>query len=133
VTEGLLRRRLGILCAALGLLHFLPAAFVWLSSGGPSPVLVSGRSWSYFYYAHFILLAASGLGLQAAAAARSGLFYGGPLIDFLLGVTGFMVVESLAAHGLGGGPGRSWLAVLPGLALIGFGARLAGGRPLLGS
>lgn len=133
MTEGGLRRRLGVLCAGLGLLHLLPAAFVWLSSGGPSPVLVSARSWSYFYYAHFILLAAGGLGLQAFAAVKTRLFYGGPLIDFLLGVTGFMILETLSAHALKGGKGPSWPALLPGLALIAFGGRLAGGRPLLGS
>lgn len=131
MPEAALRRAVGRLCAALGLVHFLPAAFVWLSSGGPSPVLVSARAWSLFFYAHFVLLVAGGLGLQAWAAARSKIFHGGPLIDFLLGVTGFMILETLAALALRGGAGPSWPALLPGLALAAFGLRLGTGRALL--
>jgi len=131
MPEGALRGALGRTVAAFGLLYLLPVAFVWLSSGGAAPVMVTARAWSLFFYAHFILLTAGGLGLQAFAAARAKLFYGGPLIDFLIGVTGFMILETFAGLALRGGGGPSWPALLPGLALIGFGLRLGTGRPLL--
>ena len=94
---------------------------------------ISARAWSLFFYAHFIALTAAGLGWQAFSAARSKIFYGGPLIDFLLGVTAFMILETFSALALRRGAGPSWPALLPGLLLIGFGLRLGTGRPLLGS
>ena len=133
MPEAALRRRLGRLCAAFGLLHLLPVAFVWLSSGGPAPVLVAARSWSLFFYVHFLALTAGGIGLQALVSARAKVFHGGPLIDFLLGVTAFMVLETVAGLALRRGAGPSWPALLPGLALVAFGLRLTTARPLLGS
>ncbi len=133
MPEASLRRSLGRVALVFGLLHLLPTAFVWLSSGGPAPVLISARVWSVFFYAHFIALTAWGVGLQALAAARAKLFYGGPLIDFVLGVTGFMILETFAGLALRRGAGPSWPALLPGLALAAFGLRLGTGRPLLGS
>jgi hypothetical protein len=132
VDETSLRRSLGRLTVAFGLAHVVPVAFVWLSSGGPAPLAVTARAWSLFFYAHFIALVVCGLGLQAVAAARSKLFYGGPLIDFLLGVAGFMLLESFAGALLRRSGGVSW-ALLPGAALVVFGVRLSGGRPLLGT
>ena len=133
MLEARLRRALGRVCAAFGFLHLLPVSFVWLSSGGPAPLMIAARTWSLFFYIHFIALVAGGLGLQALTAARARLFYGGPLIDFLLGVTAFMLLETFAALALRRGAGASWPALLPGLLLIAFGARLGTGRPLLGS
>jgi hypothetical protein len=133
VPEAALRRALGRVCVAFGLAHLLPVAFVWLSSGGPAPVLVAARTWSLFFYAHFIALVAGGLGLQAWSAARAKLFYGGPLIDFLIGVVGFMILETISGLALRNGAGPSWPALLPGVALLAFGVRLGTGRPLLGA
>ena len=133
MPEARLRRTLGRVCAAFGLAHLLPVAFVWLSSGGPVPVMIAARTWSLFFYVHFICLTAGGLGLQAFTAARAKVFYGGPLIDFLLGVTAFMILETFAALVLRRGAGPSWPALLPGLMLVAFGVRLGTGRPLLGS
>ena len=132
MPEAALRRALGRVCLAFGLAHLLPVAFVWLSSGGPAPVLVAARTWSLFFYAHFIALVAVGLGFQAWSASRAKLFYGGPLIDFLIGVAGFMILETVSGLALRNGAGPSWPALLPGLALIAFGVRLGTGRPLLG-
>jgi hypothetical protein len=133
MPEAGLRRALGRLCFAFGLAHLLPVAFVWLSSGGPAPVMVAARTWSLFFYIHFIALVAGGLGLQAWSAARAKLFYGGPLIDFLIGVTGFMIIETISGLALRRGAGPSWPALLPGILLVVFGVRLGTGRPLLGS
>lgn len=133
MPEAALRRTLGRLCLFFGLAHLLPVAFVWLSSGGPAPVMVAARTWSLFFYAHFIALVVAGFGLQAWSAARTKLFYGGPLIDFTIGVTGFMILETLSGLALSHGTGPSWPALLPGVALIVFGVRLGTGRPLLGS
>jgi hypothetical protein len=133
MPEAGLRRALGRLCFAFGLAHLLPVAFVWLSSGGAAPVMIAARTWSLFFYIHFIALVAGGLGLQAWSASRTKLFYGGPLIDFLLGVTGFMIIETLTGLALRhGAAGPSWPALLPGVLLGAFGLRLATGRPLLG-
>jgi hypothetical protein len=132
MPEGGLRLALGRLCAVFGLAHLLPVAFVWLSSAGPAPVLIAARTWSVFFYAHFIALVAAGLGLQAYSASRAKLFYGGPLIDFLIGVTGFMMLETFSGLALNRGTGPSWPALLPGLALTAFGLRLTTRRPLLG-
>lgn len=132
MPEGELRRALGRLVAVFGLLHLLPSAFVWLSSHGPSPVLVTGRAWSVFFYSHFIALCVCGFGLQGWSAAKSRLFHGGPMIDFLLGVAGFMLLETAVAFGLRGGEGSSLPALLPGSALVVFGLRLSSGAPLLG-
>lgn len=128
MPEADLRRIVGKLCAAFGAAHLLPVAFVWLSSGGPTPVTVSAAAWSAFFYGHFVALVVVGLGAQAVAAARSKLFHGGPMIDFLIGVAGFMVLESLAAIGPRAGTAA---ALLPGAALAAFGLRLTTGRPLL--
>ena len=133
MPEASLRRSLGRVCAGFGLAHLLPVAFVWLSSGGPAPVMIAARTWSLFFYVHFIALVAGGLGLQAVVASRAKVFYGGPLIDFLLGVTAFMILETFSAFALRRGAGPSWPALLPGAMLIGFGVRLGTGRPLLGS
>jgi hypothetical protein len=129
MPEAVLRRRLGLLAAAFGLLHLAPVAFVWLSSLGPAPVAVPAALLSRLFYAHFVALVACGLGLQGFSAARSRLFYGGAFIDFVLGAVGFMLVESVA--GALAGAGASWPVLLPGPALIAFGLRLATGRPLL--
>jgi len=129
MPERDLRRALGRLVAVFGLLHLAPTAFVWLSSGGPSPVLVGARTWSLFFYAHFLALCVAGFGAQAVSAARTKLFHGGPLIDFLLGVTGFMLLETAVAFAWRGGTA---VALLPGAALAAFGLRLGTGRPLLG-
>lgn len=131
MPEAAQRRALGRVAVAFGLLHLLPTAFVWLSSGGPAPVLIAAQTWSYFFYAHFIALVVTGLGLLAVDAARTKLFHGGPLIDFLLGVTGFMLLETAVAFGLRGS--GSPLGLLPGAALAAFGLRLGTGAPLLGS
>ena len=129
MPEAVLRRRLGLLAAAFGLLHLAPVAFVWLSSLGPAPVAVPASLLSRLFYAHFIAFVACGAGVQAWAAARSRLFYGGPFIDFVLGAVGFMLVESVAGALLGAG--LSWPALAPGAALFAFGLRLSSGKPLL--
>jgi hypothetical protein len=131
MPEAALRRVLGRYAAVFGLALLLPVAYVWLSSGGPAPVLWSARAWSLFFFIHFLGFVVGGLGLQALSAARSRVFHGGPLIDFLLGVAGFMLLESACAAALRRGAGPSWPALLPGAALLAFGLRLAGGRPLL--
>jgi hypothetical protein len=131
MPETALRRALGRTVAVLGLAHLLPVAFVWLSSAGAAPVTIGARAWSAFFYAHFIALTVSGFGVQAWAASKSKLFYGGPLIDFLLGVGGFMLLETAAGLALSRGTGASWPALLPGAALTAFGLRLGTGRPLL--
>ncbi|HEX4049084.1 MAG TPA: hypothetical protein VH309_14660 [Elusimicrobiota bacterium] len=133
MPEGALRRALGRVCVFFGLGHLLPVAFVWLSSGGPAPVMIAARSWSLFFYVHFIALVVVGLGFQAFCAARAKVFYGGPLIDFLIAVASFMMLETFTALVLRRGAGPSWPALLPGLLLVAFGARLGTGRPLLGS
>ncbi|MFI5349119.1 MAG: hypothetical protein ACHQ2Z_06220 [Elusimicrobiota bacterium] len=133
MPEAALRRSLGRFSALWGLALLLPVLFVWLSSGGPAPLNLSARAWSLFFYAHFIVLTVVGFGIQAMAAARSKLFYGGPMIDFLIGVAGFMILESIVGLALSRGGGLSWPALLPGATLIAFGLRLGTGRPLLGS
>jgi hypothetical protein len=133
MPEARLRRTLGRVCVGFGFAHLLPVAFVWLSSGGPAPVMIAAHTWSIFFYVHFIALVTVGLGLQALFASRAKVFYGGPLIDFLLGVTAFMLLETFCALALRRGAGPSWPALLPGLMLIAFGVRLGTGRPLLGS
>jgi hypothetical protein len=114
------RARLGLLCAAFGLLELAAWAFAWLSSHGPSPAAVSGRAWSVFYYAHFAGLVVAGYALLFAEAARARVFHGGPTMDFTLGIAGLVIASSF---------GRGWL---PAAYLVAFGLRLAGGRPLLG-
>lgn len=133
MLEGRLRRVLGRLCAILGLVYLLPVALLWLTSIGSMPIAISARAWSLFFYVHFVSLAVAGIGLQAYFAARTKIFHGGPLIDFLLGVAAFMLLETLSGLALRRGAGPSWPALLPGFLLIAFGARLGTGRPLLGS
>lgn len=127
--EAELRRALGKTAAVFGLLHLAPVAFVWLSSGGPAPILLSARAWSLFFYSHFIAFTATGFGLQALAAWKTKVFHGGPMIDFLIVVGVFMMAESGAGFALKPGTGPSWPALLPGTVLIGVGLRLMTGRP----
>lgn len=131
--DAVLRRDLGRLTAVFGLLHLVPAAFVWLSALGPASLSVGPRAWSLFFYGHFIALTACGLGFSGLRAARAKVFYGGPMIDFVIGVTAFMVIESVCAAALRKGAGPSWPALLPGAFLLGYGLRLTSGAPLLRS
>lgn len=133
MLEDRLRRALGLLCAAFGLVYLAPVAFAWLSPVAPLALRASARAWSLFFYVHFVSLAAGGLGLQALFAAKTKLFHGGPLIDFLIGVAAFMLAETASGLALRRGAGPSWPALLPGLLLIAFGLRLRTGLPLFGS
>lgn len=119
MPPGALRRALGVWTAAMGLAHLLPVAFIALSAAGPAPLAVSGRGMSLFYYGHFLVLTAGGLGWLLARAARDGLFHGGPFVDFAVVLTGFIVAASLSG----------WLA---GPFLVAMGLRLLGGRPFFG-
>lgn len=130
MPEAEIRRSVGRLCAAFGALYLLPVLGLRVF---PGAMAVSARAWSFLFFIHFLGLVAGGIGLQALAAARSRLFHGGPLIDFLIGVAGFMLLESFVGAALRGGSGPSWPALVPGAALLAFGLRLRGGRPLLGS
>lgn len=114
------RRRLGFLCAGFGLLLLAPAAMSWLSARGPAPLSISASAWSRYYFGTFVALVVAGYGLLLAAAARTKVFHGGPMIDFSIGMAGAMI-----AYGFG----RGWV---PGLFLVLFGLRLAGGHALLG-
>ena len=125
-----LRRRLGRMAAGFGLAYLLPTGFVWLSSGGPAPVSVAPRAWSLFFFAHFAALVLSGLAVQAAESWRSGLFHGGPLVDFVLAVVAFMLLESAAAEFVRA-HAAFWTMLVPGAVLLGFGLRLSTGAPLL--
>lgn len=111
-----LRRRLGAWSALMGLAHLLPVAFLALSAAGPAPLPVSGRAMSLFYYAHFIVLIAGGLGWLLLRAARDHVFHGGPFIDFTVTLTAFFLGASISG----------WLA---GPLLLACGLRLLGGRP----
>lgn len=113
------RTRLGVLCAFFGAALALPVAFAFLSAHGPSPLVVSPAFWSRFYFAHFVLLVVCGFGYLFVVSARARVFFGGPMIDFSIGLAGVMVAF---------GFGRAWV---PGLFLLAFGLRLSTGRPLI--
>ncbi len=116
MTPAALRRVLGVWAAVMGVAHALPVAFIALSAAGPAAGTFAGRSMSLFYYAHFILLVAGGLGWLLARSAREKVFHGGPFIDFTVIVTGFILAASASGY-------------LAGPFLIAAGLRLAGGRP----
>lgn len=126
-----LRRDVGAIAAVFGLLDAAAVAFVLLSSAGPAPLLVSARAWSLFFFAHFLGLVGAGLGWILAASARARVFHGGPLIDYLLVLAGFVLVSSASGALVGRAEGASWPALLPALLLVGMGLRLATGKPLL--
>jgi hypothetical protein len=124
------RAALGRLLSAFGLLHLAPVAFVLLSSVGPAPVLVSMRAWSLFFFGHFAALVACGLGFLLAVSARDRVFHGGPLIDFLVMIAGFVLVASFGGVLLHRGEGPSWPALAPGAYLLWRGLVMSAGRPL---
>ncbi|MBI3288416.1 MAG: hypothetical protein HYZ74_02720 [Elusimicrobia bacterium] len=126
-----LRCVLGGIAAVFGLVDLAALAFVLLSSGGPAPIMISARAWSGFFFVHFIGLVTAGLGWLLAVSARAGVFHGGPFIDYLLLLTGFILVSSISGSFLGRGAGPSWPALLPGLFLVGMGLRLRNGLALL--
>ena len=113
------RVALGRLCAVFGGLHLLPVAFVLLSSAGPAPVAITARTWSAFYFGHFVALVCAGYGFLFGLAYRDKVFHGGPMLDFTIGVGLLAVLSSF---------GRAWI---PGVFLLTFGLRLANGRALL--
>jgi hypothetical protein len=110
------RRALGMWTALMGVVHFLPVAFIALSAAGPAPLAVSPRTMSAFYYGHFITLTAVGLVGLAARAAKDQVFHGGPFIDFAVALTLFMLAASVSP----------WLA---GPVLVALGLRLMSGSP----
>lgn len=123
---------LGRLASAFGLLHLAPVAFVLLSSAGPAPVLVTARSWSFFFYGHFAALVVCGLVFVLAVSARDRVFHGGPLIDFLVMIAGFVLVASIVGALLREGSGRSWASLAPSAYLIWRGVAMSSGRSLFG-
>ena len=124
------RVALGRLCASFGLLHLLPVAFVLLSSVGPAPVLIAARAWSQFFFGHFVALVVCGLGFLLAVSARERVFHGGPMIDFLVVMGGFVLVASFGGALLHKGAGPSWPALTPGAYLLWRGLVLQSGRPM---
>ena len=124
------RAVLGRILFAFGLLHLAPIAFVLLSSAGPAPVLVSARAWSLFFFSHFIALVVSGLGFLFVICARGRVFHGGPLIDFLVMIAGFILLASFGGALLRQGAGPSWPALSPGAFLIWRGLAMCTGRAL---
>lgn len=113
------RNRLGLLCAGFGVLSLAPLAMTWLSAYGPNPFTPSGTAWSRLFYAQFVGLVVSGYGYVFFSTAKSRVFHGGPMLDFTIGLGLLVVASSL---------GRPWI---PGVFLLVFGLRLAGGRALL--
>ncbi|MDP3542546.1 MAG: hypothetical protein Q8T11_08795 [Elusimicrobiota bacterium] len=113
------RSRLGLLCAGFGALSLAPLAMTWLSAYGPNPGTLSGQAWSRLYYAQFVALVVSGYAYIFYATAKGRVFHGGPMLDFTIGLGVLVVASSL---------GRPWI---PGVFLVVFGLRLAGGRALL--
>lgn len=126
------RVTLGAICAGFGLIHLLPVMFILLSSGGPAPVLVSASVWSQLFFGHFVGLVMGGLGYLLFDSAHKQIFHGGPVIDFLLLLTGFILVSSVGGVLLSKGTGPSWPALLPGIYLIILGLRLRTGRAFIG-
>ena len=126
------RATLGVICAGFGLIHLLPVIFVLLSSGGPAPVLVSASVWSQFFFGHFVGLVLGGLGYLLFDSAHKQIFHGGPVIDFLLLLTGFILVSSVGGVLLSKGEGPSWPALAPGVYLAAMGLRLRSGRAFIG-
>ncbi len=127
------RSTLGAITAVFGLLHLLPVAFVLLSSAGPAPVLVSASLWSQFFFGHFLGLVLGGLGYLLFDSAHKQVFHGGPLVDFILTLTGFILVSSVGGVLLNKGAGPSWPALTPGLYLVGVGLRLRTGAAFIAS
>ena len=119
MTPAVQRSRLGLLCAGFGLLLAAPVVLGWLSAHGPAPLNVSAAAWSRYYFGTFVLLVAAGYGFLFVESSRAKVFYGGPMIDFSIGVAGAMI-----AYGFG----RPWV---PGAFLVAFGLRLMPGRALL--
>src|SRR5256885_865329 len=130
MSPAALRATLGRLLLAFGLLHLAPVAFVLLSSAGPAPVLVTARAWSGFFFGHFVALVVCGLGLLLAVSARDRVFQGGPLIDFLVVIAGFVLVASFGGALLHKGTGPSWPALAPGAYLLWRGLVMSAGQPL---
>lgn len=113
------RRALGLLCAAFGVLSLAPILFVWLSAHGPAPMTVPAAVWSRIFYGLFVALVVTGYGYILASTAKRHVFHGGPTLDFTIGLGALAIASSF---------GRPWI---PGVFLLAFGVRLAGGRPLL--
>lgn len=116
MTPSAQRRALGGWAAFMGVVHFLPVAFIALSAAGPAPSGISARAMSSFYYGHFIALTVVGFVGLAARAAKDQVFHGGPFIDFAVAMTAFMLAASVSP----------WLA---GPALVLIGLRLMSGTP----
>ena len=113
------RSRLGLLCAAFGVMSLAPLLLTWLSAHGPTPLTLSASAWSRLYFGQFIALVVIGYGYILTITAKKQVFHGGPMLDFSIGL-GLLVVASSF--------GRAWI---PGLFLLAFGLRLASGRALL--
>ncbi|PIR15684.1 MAG: hypothetical protein COV48_12975 [Elusimicrobia bacterium CG11_big_fil_rev_8_21_14_0_20_64_6] len=113
------RSLLGLLCAVFGALSLAPLLLIWLSAYGPAPLTLPASTWSRLFFGQFIALVVAGYGYILATAAKKHIFYGGPMLDFTIGLGLLVVVSSF---------GRAWI---PGAFLITFGLRLASGRALL--
>ena len=113
------RSRLGLLCAAFGVLSLAQLAFSWLSAHGPVPMTFNGATWSRLFFGEFVALVMLGYGYILAVTAKKRVFHGGPMLDFTIGLGLLFVASSF---------GRAWI---PGAFLIAFGLRLSNGRALL--
>ena len=118
-----IRRGLGAVYLLAGLLN---AVLMIL----PGLCALNARLWSLLFFGQFLFLVAGGLGWLAYGYRRAGLFFAEPLIDFLLGIGGFVVLLSAAGWALRRAPLSPWIALSPGAFLLFYGFELIRGRRL---
>ncbi len=122
-----LRRGVGVVFVAAGVLHATIMVMATLYSMRLLPFVITARLWSRLYFGHFLALVL-GCGLYLALGYRRRGFYFEPLLDFAAGVAGFNVFLTLTAVALVRHWLPAWLSPIPSAFLLAYGLGLMRGR-----
>jgi cytochrome c oxidase subunit IV len=123
-----IRRGVGVVLIAGGLLHAGQNLFACLWSTGRLRLPVSPRLWVHLAFGQFLFLVLAGLGYLISAFQRERYFYYEALVDYLIGVAGLLIVMPFVSTAIVDRVLPVWASLLPGVLLIVYGAGLCAGR-----
>lgn len=118
-----LRRGMGALLVAAGLTHCLMMVGAILYKGPP---LAPGQ-WHRFWDAHAIFFVLAAVLYVVIMVVRSDVLVLQPVLDFAAGLFILRVVFRAVRLGIRSGFVSEWLALFPGLCVIGYGLALRKG------
>ena len=124
-----IRRGVGIVLIAAGVLHMGHNLFAVLYASHRLRLYVPPTAWAELSFAHFLFLVLAGLGYLTLSFMREGIFYHEALADYLAGLGGFIVMLWLTDSLIVSRIISPWCSLATGLLLAAYGGGLCRGRP----